>query len=364
MINDSLAIGNSTVNEYKNSELWIESILHKMPSNWTDIQKVAYIDNEVGKKINYSPDFYTEVFDEGGARALWKIINSGYGVCNGIAQVEQYILAKAGIDAQIVSGEGHAFLKLKNIELPNKEGKYVKGNTILDPTWNLTAQKYGGMPNYFCKSYKKIKKMDNDMDTLSHKNDEELSDATLNLDEQNLRQIYSSIGIANENGEFPIKDLKEISKILYLTELPMEECIKKQFLLLHKYYPEFATCINSTMSVLENILLNNENLTFNDCVVNRVYERQDKQKRAVLYVYINLPESGKKFFYADKNEKQFIELSQSEFEEKFECYEMYMKENMEEYNCKRPWELTIKEQEIKRIDKTPNELVAKEGVDR
>ena len=43
---------------------------------------------------------------------------------------------------------------------------------------------------------------------------------------------------------------------------------------------------------------------------------------------------------------------------------MDMKENMEEYNCKRPWELTIKEQEIKRIDKTPNELVAKEGVDR
>lgn len=362
-----MAIGNSTIEEYKNSELWIESILQKIPSNWTDIQKVAYIDNEIGKKISYSPGFNTEVFDKGASRALWKIIDTGYGVCNGIAQVEQYILEKVGINSEIVSGENHAFLKLKNIELPNEKGRYIKGNTILDPTWNLTEQRYGAMPNNFCKSYKEIRKNDIDRDgedTLAHKNNEELSDATLNLDEQNLRQIYSSIGIANENGEFPIAGLKEMSKILYLSGLPEEECIKKQFLLLHKYYSEFATCINSTMSVLANILLNNKNLKFDDCVVNRVYEKQDKQKRTVLYVYIDLPKAGKKFYFADKATKQFIELSQKEFEERFECYDMDMQKNMEEYNCKRPWEVTIKEQDIKQINETPEKLVAGEGVDR
>lgn len=365
MIADNIDIGRSTIEEYINGELWIESIIQKINPNWTDIQKVAFIDNEIGKKISYSPDFDTEVFDN--SRALWKIINSGYGICNGIAQVEYYILKRIGIEAELVGSYCHGFLKLNNIELPNEKGEYVKGSTILDPTWNLAAQRYEGMPNNFCKSYEKIRKRDINKygeDTLAHKNDEELSDATLNLDEQNLRQIYASIGIADKNGEFPIQRLKEMSKILYYLDLPEEDNIKNQFLLLHKYYPEFATCINSTMKVLTDIILNNEKLHFNDCVVHRVYERQDKKKNAILYVYIDLPKAGKKFYYADKEEKQFIELSQKQFEEKFECYEMDMKQNMEEYNCERPWEVSTKEENKKQINKTSEELVAKKGVDR
>lgn len=62
-IYDDLVLGSSTIEEYKNAEDWIEAVLEGINPNWTDIQKLAYIDNAIGKKISYSPDFNTEVFD-------------------------------------------------------------------------------------------------------------------------------------------------------------------------------------------------------------------------------------------------------------------------------------------------------------
>lgn len=143
-IYDDLGLGSSTIEEYKNAEDWIEAVLEGINPNWTDIQKLAYIDNAIGKKISYSPDFNTEVFDHDKARPLWKIIDSGYGVCNGIVQVEKYILNKIGIETEIVRSRRHEFLKVKNIEIIAANGKIIKGDTILDPTWNLSAHKFGG----------------------------------------------------------------------------------------------------------------------------------------------------------------------------------------------------------------------------
>ena len=40
----------------------------------------------------------------------------------------------------------HAFLKLKNVQLPNPDGTINVGDTILDPTWNLMMQRYGARP--------------------------------------------------------------------------------------------------------------------------------------------------------------------------------------------------------------------------
>lgn len=78
----------SSASEYLDAEKWIEKVMYKLKPEYTDAQKIAIIDNEIGKKISYSPDFETEVFDSNDCRALYKIISSGYGVCNGIARVE------------------------------------------------------------------------------------------------------------------------------------------------------------------------------------------------------------------------------------------------------------------------------------
>lgn len=321
----------STASEYKEAEEWINSIIDNLNPEYLKAQKMAIIDNAIGKKISYSPDFGTEVFNEEDCRALWKIISSGYGVCNGIAKVEQYMLSRVGIESEMISSGTHTFLKIKDIELPLANGEIAKGNTIVDPTWNLKSHRFGGKPNNFCINYEQARKNDIDIegkDHNCHKNDEQLQDATLNLDEQSLRELFTSVGIADKNGQFPIKDLLEKSKQLdefYANE--PEQNISEQFLLLKETCPEFTTCQNSSMSMLNDVLLNNENLNFNKCVVNRVYNRTDKEKRPVMFVYIDSDELGKKFYVANKDEGQFVELEQEEFTRQFECYKKDLKKN-------------------------------------
>lgn len=363
-ISDNLVCSNSTVEEYKNGELWIESILKELKPEWSDIQKVAFIDNAIGKKISYSPDFETEVFDFGGARALWKIITSGYGVCNGIAQVESYILNRIGINVEIISSGIHAFLKLNDIEIPTATGEFIKGDTLLDPTWNIAAHRYGGKPENFCRSYEQMRTNDitsDGKDSKAHDAESEdsdyngdLKDVTLDLDEKSLRQIFTSIGIADKNGNFPIIKLIDSSKAADDLNLPEEESIKKQVLLLAEYYPEFATCQNSTICILKDVLLDNENLKFNKCVANRVYNRSDIYKNPVLYVYVNFPKAGKKFYFADKDTREFIELTQNEFEKKFECY----KTDLQESKGIRPWEDSEKEEKTEDLTKSSGKIVA------
>lgn len=362
-IGDNLKISVSSATEYLNGEEYISELLQSLNPEWSDIEKVAFIDNAIGKRISYSPDFNTEASDLGDARALWKIIDSGYGVCNGIAQVEHYILSRIGIESEMVSGTHHSFLKLTNMEFPTIDGGTVIGSTVLDPTWNLAAHRFGGRPNNFCRSYEEIRTHDirsNGEDCNAHKNDEKLLDATFDMPDDVLRQIYTNIGIADKEGNFPIKDLIEKSKQIDDFGLSDEKSIEMQFKLLQKYCPEFATCINSTSAVLNDILLSNPNLHFNRCVVNRVYAKDDATKRPVLYVYANLPKVGNKFYFADKESGQFIELPQNEFEEKFECYE----DDLALANGVRPWENDKVEEVVEDLTKSSGKIDAVQEEER
>ena len=316
--------------EYKKAEEWIDSVIDNLDMQYSKAQKMAIIDNAIGKKISYSPDFNTEVFNKRDNRALWKILSSGYGVCNGIAKVEQYMLNRIGIESEMINSKTHAFLKIKNIEFTLANGKRVKGNTLLDPTWNLTKHRFGAKPDNFCISYEQARKNDIDVegnDHESHKNDEKLQDATLNLDEQSLRKLFASVGLTDKKCQFPVKDFLENSKLLdqiYANKL--EQNISKQFLLLKQACPEFAICQSETMSILDT-LLSNENMRFNKCVVNRVYNREDEDKKPVMYIYIDSNEIVKKFYVVNEKEGEFIELTQEKFIEQFECYNEDLKRN-------------------------------------
>lgn len=328
----------STLDEYIKGEEWIDSVINGIDENWTDIQKVAYIDNRIGKRIDYSPDWNTEIFDENDSRALWKIICTGKGVCNGIAQIEKYIFDKIGIESERVSSNKHSFIKLKNITVPTENGYYT-GNTLLDPTWNMSDHRYGAYPNVFCKSYEEIRKLDikqNGTDTESHKNDIELKDATLNLNEKHLREIFTSIGIADKDGNFPIKTL--VDKIQNC-EVVGKQGINKRFEMLKEYYPDFAKYNHATADILSGLVLRINNIDTNKCIVNRVYEKEDKTKTPILYVYADLEKDGKEFYYVDKEKGEFIQLAQEEFEKRFECYEYDMEEN----KYQRPWQENIRE---------------------
>lgn len=353
----------SNAREYKEAEEWMDSILDNLNPNYSFLQKMAIIDHAIGKKVSYSPDYDTEVFDSADCRALWKIIASGYGVCNGIAKVEQYMLQRIGIESEMVSGHNHAFLKINSIELPQAGGEIVKGSTILDPTWNLAMQRFGGMPNNFCISYEQARKNDIDSegkDHLCHKNDEELQDAVIGLEEKSLRELYTSVGLADKNGQFPLKQLIEASDQIdsRYANNPAKN-MEEQLLLLKQACPEFCLCQNSSMSML-NTLLDTENLNLDRCVVNKVYHRQDQERRPVLYVYAESEELGKRFYYADKEKEQFIELPQEEFTKQFECYDRDLKQE----NGQRPWEIQKPEKEKIDLARSSGNVVAKEGEER
>lgn len=324
LLNGSVGFG-STGAEYIVGEKWIDSVIDNINPNYSKAQKLAIIDNAIGKMASYSPDFGTEVFDVSDSRALWKIIASGYGVCNGLANLEKYMLARVGIDSEVISSGSHAFLKIKDIELPFADGSVQRGDTIVDATWNLMNHRFGSFPNNFCISYEQARKNDIDLegrDHNSHKNDKELQDVTLGLDEQSLRQLFSSVGIADKDGEFPVKNLIEKSKKIHeiYADHPAKN-ISAQFSLLQQTCPEFATCQNSSMAIISDILLSDDNLHFKKCVVNRVFDRNDEDKRPVLYVYIDSAALGKRFYYADKSRGEFQELPQEEFVNRFECYD-------------------------------------------
>ena len=354
----------SIASEYKEAEEWIDSVIASLKPEYSAAQKVAIIDNAIGKKISYSPDFDTEVFNNLDCRALWKIVSSGYGVCNGIAKLEHYMLHRAGIESEIISGERHAFLKLKDIELPLATGETVRGNTILDPTWNLTDHRFGAKPNNFCISYDEARKNDIDSegkDRNCHKNDEELQDATLSLDEQSLRQLFTSVGLADKEGNFPIKHLIERAEQIDKDyAVSPEENIKNKFLLLKEVCPEFATCQNSSMSIVRWNLLASPNLNFDKCVVKRVYDKADKDKRPVMYVYITSEELGRKFYVASKEEGAFVELTEAEFVERFECYET----DLEKSNGIRPWESSEQEKEDINLATSSGKEVANESEEK
>ena len=206
----------SSGKEYKEAEEWISSVISKLKPAYTKAQKTAIIDSEIGKRINYTPNQGTEYFNEKNARCLWKIISSKFGVCNGISVVEQYILKRAGVDSKLVSSGNHTFLRVDDVDI-DSDGQSETINGILDPTWNLFAHRFGGMPNLFLISYADARKQDidsNGVDYYCHDNDEKLQDLTHSLSEKDLRQLFSSIGLTNSDGTFPLehvmKDLKSI----------------------------------------------------------------------------------------------------------------------------------------------------------
>ena len=336
-IHDNIDLESSTAKEYIEAEEWIDSLLGNIDPDWTDIQKMAFIDTEIGKRISYSPDFDTEIEDAGAQRALWKIISSGYGVCNGISQVEKYILSKVGIESEIIGSGTHAFLKVNNIEIPTKDG-IKKGDTLLDPTWNLGSSRYGGKPAHFCNSYEEIRKADigsDGRDHACHKSEKLEKIDLINMDEESLREVYKSIGIADEEGKFPISKMLDEKELIDKTSKDVRENISKKIELLRETCPEYAACINSTDRILSSILFEqSDNFSFNRCIVSRVYDKSDENKTPVLYTYLDFEEEGKLFFYADKETGEFVELSKEEFEKRFDCYER----DKEKTDGKRAWE--------------------------
>lgn len=228
----------------------------------------------------------------------------------------------------------------------------------------LTEQRYGAKPQNFCLSYDDIRKHDINSqgdDLECHKNDEELSDCTITLDDKSLRDAYQNVGIIDEDRKFKIKELVSKAEEIDSNSISQEENVIKQLEALSRYMPDFAKCQNSTMSILKNISLNQKNMDFNKCVVSRVYSKENESKKSCMYIYLNIPEIGDKFYIADGKIGLFIDIPKDEFTEKYECYEKDLSKN----KGIRPWE-KIEEpvEEFDDLTKSSGKIVATEKDDK
>ena len=358
-ISDILGIGFSTVSEYIEGEKWIDSVIGNLKNDWNQAQKMAYIHIAIGKRLSYTPEQGTEVENPEEERPIWKIITNKNGICNGIAQLEQYMLGKIGIESEMVSANTHthAFLKVKNVEIPTADG-VKKGNTILDPTWDLANSRFNARLHHFCRNYEEIRKFDINYkgeDRKCHENKDLENEDLIEMDEQSLRKICTSIGAADKDGNFLVSDM--MNQVDRIDELcfHLDSNIYRKIGILKNKCPEFAECINSSIKIMQCILFpKSETFNYKKCVVSRVYDKSDVDKKAVLFAYFDFDEKGKRFYYADKEKGEFIGLSQENFEKRFDCYESDMKEN------KRLWEQ--EEEKEERLETSSGKIV--EGDER
>ena len=114
-----------------------------------------------------------------------------------------------------------------------------------------------------------------------------------------------------------------------------DEKIKRKLAIFEEYCPEFAACQEETITILGGVVsAQREAMEFNECIIDRVYMRDDKEKKPVMYMYMNFSDIGEKFYFVDGQEGCFGELSREEFESKFECYDR----DLEKSGGDRPWE--------------------------
>ena len=323
------------IESYVNAEKWIDSIIDTIDPNMSDVQKIYIIDEAIGKKISYSPVWGKENEDTIVVRQLWNVINSGYGVCNGIAEVENYMLNKIGIESEMIYTKRHAFLKIKNL---NVDGKNV-GNSILDPTWNLSENRVGDRPEWFLVSNDMAQIFDSNG---HHKNDEKLQDANYYLDKNTMERELRGIGRVDKDGKFPFEKRLEVLDEFYEKNDDPDQLILACLKTVQDNVSDFINCQETTKSLLSstlNRLVNkdSEKLKVRDgSQVAKVYRKMDSEKNPVVLVQI-VKEDGENFLaYGDKESNSFVVTNEEWLSKNFSSYDVDKEKN----NGREIWDLT------------------------
>ena len=140
-----------------------------------------------------------------------------------------------------------------------------------------------------------------------------------------MRETFKSIGLTNENGVFLGADMFQESKNIAKEEIPLKDKVKKQLDLVARTNPVFDKTINETTSLLSLYILRKKEMPFEKCEIKRVYDKSDKEKNAIMYVYCDMGKEGKSFFVPQNGE--FKEMEIQEFSKQYECYQADINKN-------------------------------------
>lgn len=240
-------IGVSNKLEYLNGEEKINQILAEINPEWSTKQKLAYIHYKMGEIISYVPDFnfcgrYVNSPMTNNSRNIWKSIVDGKSVCNGIVDIQRNLLSRLGIKTKELSSGTHSFLLTETED----------GNIITDPTWDLSNTLYQARPQYFGVTYEELRQREEGLSN-AHKL-ENPPENVIAISEQELREIYYSLGLTNEDRSFVFPILDEVQNINEQKYPSIEAKIDEFFKMFSEKFSKEASHLSETRTLLETAI--------------------------------------------------------------------------------------------------------------
>lgn len=309
-------IGNATKEEFLQGEKIIQEVVEGIDSNWSEKQKVAFVHYKIGKLISYVPDFnfsgkFVNSPISSNSRNIWKSVVDGKSVCNGIISITRNILSRTGVHTKELSSGTHSFLLAETEE----------GNIITDPTWDLKNSLYGARPMYFGKTYEQLREQEEGLSN-AHKL-ETPPENVIEISEQELREIYYSLGYTKEDRTFifPISDkVTEINSNRYENS---EEKLNALFTMFTREFPKEAMHLSETRTILESCLYE-LGIEPKDLITKFIYDKKDKEcENPYLSLLINSVQEGKPMiYYLESDIMQFRNISVNELEDKYKTHNL------------------------------------------
>lgn len=312
-------VGKASKEEFLKSEQIIEGIVDEINPEWTIKQKAAYVHYKMGEMISYTPDFcfsgkYATDSKAKSTRNIWKSIESGESVCNGIATIERNILSRIGVKTRELSSVIHSFVMIESEE----------GNILSDPTWDLTNALFEGRPMYFGKTYEQLREWDGPLSKAHKLNNE--PENVIGIDEEELREIYHSIGFTTEDRKFKFPILDKVNEINSKQFESSNERIRAFLQMFSTEFTSQLTHLSETRTMLERCMpelgIDDKNLT-----TKFVYLKEDEESQnPYLCLHINDEEMKNEIAILNTDNMQFEYVDLKSFDQLYKQHDLDTRE--------------------------------------
>lgn len=306
--------------DFLKGEEIIDNVLSGVNPEWTVKQKAAYVHYKMGEIVSYCPDYnFSKIsnknaFLNGEPRNTWTVASKGRGICDGITFLNMSILSRLGIDSEELYAKNHTYLNIKTEE----------GNIIADPTWDLYRGLFKGKPMYFGRGYEEL--IESEEPFPAHVVEEPPKNV-LSISEQELRELYQSIGIAGKDGKFPAPILGLVKQVnnnpnlqnkkekleAFLNGLCSENENGENFRKESYHICELMDMLGACMY----------NLNINKADYRCVYKNDDKECANPILVFHSGEEELKEnvYIFPKKDEENLECMNIREFDEKYKIHD-------------------------------------------
>lgn len=309
-------IGNATREDFLQGEEIIEEIVREIQPNWTKKQIAAYVHYKIGKLISYVPDFnfngmFVNSANSNDTRNIWKSLINGKSVCNGITSIARNILSRVGVVTRELSSGTHSFLLVETEE----------GNIITDPTWDLKNTLYGARPMYFGKTYEQLRGQEEGLSN-AHKL-ENLPENVIEIPEEELREIYYTLGYTKEDRTFIFPILDRVTEIKENRYESVKEKLDTFFEMFTKEFSRESTHLSETRTILESCLYE-LGIEPGDLRTKFIYKKEDKDcNNPYLSLLINDEQQREQLVYClDLEIMQFRNMDVIELDSKYKIHDL------------------------------------------